>query len=304
MKAVICSRGGTPDVLELREIEKPVPRDEQVLIRVCATTVTFGDAMLRRMRGPLRWIFGLAFGMGRNTILGHEFAGVIEIAGKRVSRFEVGDRVFGSTGKRGGAHAEYICQPQDGMLVTMPASASFEQAAAVPIGANTALVILRKAGILKERKVLVYGASGSVGTYAVQLARHFEAEVTGVCSTPNLELVESLSGQQALDYTKVDFTQTGERYDVIFDAVGKLSPQAAQAALHKDGKFLTVNSPTSEKTEDLHFLKELVEAGELKPVIDRTYPLEAIREAHAYVDLGHKRGNVVIQVCRHAAGSA
>jgi NADPH:quinone reductase-like Zn-dependent oxidoreductase len=303
MKAVVYRRGGPPQVLEQRMIEKPLPGSGEVLIRIHATTVTFGDAALRRMRGPMRWMFGLAFGLGRDAVLGHELAGVIDAVGEGVTRFQIGDAVFGSTGKRGGAYAEYICLPQDGMLAGKPANMSFEQAAAVPIGANTALHILRKADLQPGQKVLVNGASGSVGTYAVQLARHFGAEVTGVCSEANLELVASLGAVHVLDYAGEDFTRSGARYDVVFDAVGKLPASQARRALVDGGMALSVRSPTKEELANLLFLKDLIEAGKLRAVIDRTYPLEQIRDAHAYVEQGHKRGNVVIRVRQQSGRS-
>lgn len=297
MKAVVCAKYGPPEGLQFVEVEKPTPKDHEVLVRVHATTVTFGDATLRRMRFPLRFVFGLFMGgLGKNKILGHELAGEVEAVGKHVTRFKEGDSIFASAGMKGGAHAEYICLPEDGMLALKPANISYEQAAAVPVGGNTALHILREGNIQRGQKVLIYGASGSVGTYAVQLARVFGAEVTGVCSTTNVEMVKSLGADNAIDYKKEDFTQGGETYSVVFDAVGKISPSGSKSVLHEEGLFLTVNSSTVEKAENLIFLKDRIEAGEIKPVIDRTYSLEQIVEAHRYVDQGHKKGNVVITV--------
>ncbi len=297
MKAVVCTKYGSPDGLKLLEVEKPTPGDDEVRVRIHATTVTFGDAMLRRMPLPLRMVFRFVGGIGRNRTLGHEFAGEIESIGKDVARFRIGDPVFASTGNRAGAHAEYVCVPEDGMMAIKPANLTYEQAAAVPIGANTALHILRKANIQPGQKVLIYGASGSVGTYAVQLAKAFGGEVTGVCGTPSLELVKSLGADHVIDYTREDFTESGQTYDVIFDSVRKTSPSRCRGSLKEDGLYLSTASPTKEEAGNLVFLKELIEAGKLRPVIDRRYPLEAIAEAHRYVDGGHKRGNVVITVC-------
>jgi NADPH:quinone reductase-like Zn-dependent oxidoreductase len=277
MKAIVCTAYGPPDVLQLQEVEKPVPKDNEVLVKIYATTVTAGDVILRSMKAFQRIVFGLFFGLGKNKILGHELSGEIEVVGKAVTRFEPGQPVFASAGSRGGAYAEYICLPEDGMVTAKPANLSYEEAAAIPIGGNTALYILKKGDIQRGQRVLVYGASGSVGTYGVQLARHLGAEVTGVCSTTNLEMVKSLGAAHVIDYTREDFTQNGETYDVIFDV-------------------LSTRSPTREKQENLLTLKDLVEAGEIRPVIDRRYPLEQIAEAHRYVETGHKKGNVVITV--------
>ena len=293
MRAVVVEKYGSPEGLRIKEVETPIPKDNELLVKIHATTVTYGDAALRRMRFPVRMVFGLFMGgLGKNKIMGHEFAGEVEAIGSDVISFKSGDQVFGSTGLKGGAHAEYICLPQDSMMTIKPKIMTFEEAAAVPIGGNTAYDILRRANILEEQKVLIYGASGSVGSYAVQLAKHWGAEVTGVST--NLDLVEELGADHAINYKIEDFTERGISYDVIFDAVRKLSSSHARRTLTESGTFLSVGSPTKESVENLLFLKELIEARSLKPVIDRTYPLEEIVEAHRYVDTGRKKGNVVI----------
>jgi NADPH:quinone reductase-like Zn-dependent oxidoreductase len=325
MKAVMYTEYGSPDVLQLKEVEKPTPKDDEVLIKVYAATVTAGDVNVRGFTfvppgfGPLpRLMFGLT--KPKIAILGTELAGEVEAVGKAVALFKKGDQVFGIGSEIFGAYAEYACRPEKGALAIKPTNLTYEEAAAVPFGAGTALYFLRDmAKLQRGQKVLINGASGGVGVYAVQLAKYYGAEVTGVCSTANVELLKSLGSDKVIDYTKEDFTKSGETYDMILDTVvGKTSFSRCKGSLRQNGIYLAVagglqeaaqmvwtsitggkkvifGSPV-ERKEELIFIKELVESGKIKPVIDRRYPLEQTAEAHRYVDTGRKKGSVVITV--------
>ena len=307
MKAIVYTKYGPPEVLQLKEIPKPDPRDNEVLVKVHATTVTIGDCRMRSFTvPPEQWVFArlyLGIFHPRRRILGMELAGEIEAVGKDVTRFTPGDLVFASTFEANfGGNAEYKCLPENGLLAVKPANLSFGEAAASVGGGATALRCLRRANLQPGQSILVYGASGAVGTNAVQLARNlFGAEVTGVCSASNVELVKFLGASRVMDYTREDFTQQGRNYDVVFDAVAKIPSAQARKALKPSGTYLNVHRDAHAKRDttplqELLRLKELLEANTFKPVIDRVYPLEQIVEAHRYVDQGHKKGNVVLTV--------
>ncbi len=304
MKAIVYTQYGPPEVLRLQEVEKPAPRDTEVLVKVHATTVTIGDTIMRSLNLPItgwqKYMARLILGWRRpkRPVLGMELAGEVESVGRKVTRFQPGDPVFASTfAVNFGGYAEYKCLPENGVLAIKPANLTYAEAAAVPGAGQTAWQCLKKGKIQPGQKALIYGASGAVGTYAVQLAsRHLGAEVTGVCSSANLELVKSLGARQVIDYTREDLTQSGAIYDVVFDAVGKLVPTQGKKALKPGGTCINVHADSDggDKLENLLVLKGLIEAGKLKPAIDRVYPLEQIVEAHRYVEQGHKKGNVVI----------
>jgi NADPH:quinone reductase-like Zn-dependent oxidoreductase len=333
MKAIVYTEYGPPDVLQLKVVEKPAPTDNEILIRNHATTINIGDIWARNFKEitpskftmplplwlPSRMYFG--FTKPRVNILGSEFAGEVEAVGKGVKRFRKGDQVFGYRGQKMGANAEYLCMPEDGLVAIKPVNMTYEQAATVPYGALTALSLLRKANIQRGQKVLINGASGSIGSAAVQLAKYFGAEVTGVCGTPRLEFVKTLGADKVLDYTRQDFTKNGETYDLIFDILGKSSFSSCKNSLKQNGIYLLASfkikqlfqmlwtsitpgkrvicTLSSENPKDLIFIKELVEAGKIKSIIDRCYPLEQTAEAHRYVEKGYKTGSVIITMENH-----
>ena len=320
MKAIVYTKYGPPDVLHLKEVEKPAPADNEVLIKVYATTVNRTDCGFRKPEYPL--IIRLLNGVfkPKRTILGSELAGEVEAVGKDVKLFKKGDQVFGLTGNKFGAHAEYICLPEKASIVTKPANMNYEEAAAVCDGAMLAFTSIRKINLQKGDNILIYGASGSIGTAAVQLAKYFGAQVTAVCNTKNLELVKSLGADEVIDYTKDDFTKIGQTYKVVYDAVGKTSFFRCKNLIKKGGVYLSTDLGflaqnlflvlwtrifgskkvifpiPKDRKEDVAFFKELIEAGKYRAVIDRRYPLEQIVEAYRYVEEGQKTGNVVITV--------
>ena len=320
MRAIECPRYGPPEVLRLTRVDKPTPRADEVLIRVVATTVHVGDVRIRTFDVPRgqRLMARLVLGVRRpkHPILGMELAGEVVSVGKEVTLFTAGDEVLGFTGWHFGAYAEYTClrekprksAEKEGMLALKPATMTFEEAAAgLATGGIAALRLLRRADVQPGQDILIYGASGSVGTYAVQLAKFFGATVTGVCSTANTEMVRSLGADRVIDYTQQDFTQDQETYDVILDAVDKLDPSKGKRRLNPRGVYLNIvkdsGSTGGVKTEDLTFLTRLVEEGRIRAVIDRRYPLEQIVEAHRYVEQGHKKGHVVITVAPPGSGA-
>lgn len=321
MKAIVRSVYGPPDVLQLNDVAKPVPKHNEVLIKVCATTVTTADGMMRRGESlASRIIMGFGRPRKRYRIPGLELAGRVEVAGRDVKRFRAGDQVFGFTGFGPGAHAEYTCAREDASLAVKPFNVSYGEAAALVDGASTALYFLRdKAHIRRGQRILIIGASGSIGTSAVQLAKYFGAEVTGVCGTAHAELVKSLGADKVIDYSQEDFTRSADAYDVVFDTVGKSSFSRCKGSLTENGCYLVtvmglvpifqtlwtrmrggkrvIFGLSVKKGESLAFLKGLIEDGKLRAVVDRRYPLEQIAEAHRYVDKGHKHGSVVITLC-------
>jgi NADPH:quinone reductase-like Zn-dependent oxidoreductase len=309
MKAIICTRYGPPEVLQLKEVEKPTPKNDEILVKVHATAVTASDSLMRRSDLPVMFSLMRRLGVGllkpRKAITGFVLAGEVEAVGKDVKLFKRGDQIYGSAGLRMGAYAEYVCLPEaqtlTGCLAIKPATLSYEEAAAVPYGAMIAMHFLNKGNVQRGQRVLVYGASGAIGTAAVQLAKYAGAEVTGVCSAANLALVKSLGADKVIDYTRDDSVNSLEQYDIVLDAVGKRKTSklkvASQHALAPGGKYLSVDRGAPRpRAEYLVQLKQLIEEGKFKAVIDRSYPLEQIAEAHRYVDQGHKKGNVVITV--------
>ena len=317
MKAAVNTEYGSPDVLQVREVEKPTPKDDELLIRIHATSVSSGDWKMRKADPFLiRLFFGLF--KPKKTVLGYVLAGEIENIGKDVTLFKKGEKVYATTGMSFGAYAEYICLPEKGVIASKPDKLSYEEAAAIPFGGNTALYFLRKGGIQSGQKILIYGASGAIGTAAVQLAKHFEAEVTAVCSTANLAMVKSLGADKVIDYTQEDFTKSGELFDIVFDTVGKSAYSDCMSVLKPTGRLVlsaagpkdmvqglwasltssrkVISGVMSETADDLLFFNGLIAKGEFKAVIDTCYALEDIVEAHRYVEAGHKKGNVMISV--------
>ena len=327
MKAIVSTKYGPPDVLQLKEVEKPTPKDNEILVKIHAASVTMGDCEIRSLKFPGFLRFLMRLGMGfrgprkKFSILGQELAGEIEEIGNEVKLFKKGDPIFGTNGFHFGGYAEYVCIPEDGIVAIKPTNITYEEAAGVPIGGLEALYFLRKANIQKGQKILISGASGSIGTAAIQLAKYFGADVTGVGNPTSLDMMKSIGADKVIDYTQEDFTKSGETYDFIFDVIGKSSFLSCVSLLNEGGVFLIANpkmslnnrekrkakksdkklisgnrSTKKEMIEQLNFIKELIEAGEIKSVIDRRYPLDQMAEAHRYVEKGQKTGNVVIIV--------
>ncbi len=330
MKAAVFTEYGSPDVLHVKEVAAPVPKANEILVRVRATPVNYGDTLARNFKNvppsdfnmplpfyfPARLVFG--YRKPKINILGSEFAGDVAVVGKDVTRYKVGDAVFGYRGQNMGANAEYVCIAADGLVAPKPVNMTYEEAATIPYGALTALTLLRKVTIQPGQKVLINGASGAIGSAAVQLAKHYGAEVTGVCGTPRLGFVKALGADKVIDYTKEDFTNNGETYDLIFDILGKRSFSKVKGSLKENGRYLLASfkmkqllqmlwtsffgskkvicALSSESNADMMLIKGLIEAGEIKTVIDRCYPLEQAAEAHRYVEAGHKQGPVIITV--------
>ena len=325
MKVIVATKYGPPEVLQIKEIKKPVPAENEILVKVYATTVSAADYRVRSFNVPISFWLPARFALGltkpRNSVLGMDFSGVVDAVGRNVTKYKVGDPVFGLMGHQFGCYAQYLCLSEDWKLVGIagkPANLNFEEAAAIPFGGLTALYFMREAKIQKGQKVLITGASGSVGTYAVQIAKYYGAEVTAVCRTDKIELVKSLGADKIIDYTKDDFTKNGESYDVIFEVAGKTPFSDCIKSLTKTGTLLhavavpavtiqmkwesittgrkMVGGGPENNSEDLIFLRELIESGKLKPIIDRSYPMEQIVEAHKYVGSGNKKGNVVVAI--------
>lgn len=306
MKAVVYEKYGSPEVLKLKDIEKPKPKEDEILVKIHAATVTSGDVRLRSSDfPPLFWLPArLIFGLfkPKKTILGHELAGVVEAIGKSVTVFKVGDSIFGTTTMlKTGSYAEYICLPQkwkNGVVGLKPENLTYQEAASLPVGAMTAIYLLEKASLKNGQSVLVYGASGSVGSYAVQVANQKGSRVTGVCSNANFEMVKSLGAESLIDYKKDDYSEGNEKFDIIFDAVGKTTKAKAKMVLKPEGAFVSVKMLTKEKNEHLKLIKDMAEKGKIKPFIDKTFKLSEIVKAHEYVDKGRKRGNVIIDILK------
>jgi NADPH:quinone reductase-like Zn-dependent oxidoreductase len=295
MKAIVVKRAGSPDRLVLTDVPQPAPEPDEVLIRIHAASVTRGDVVMRKMPRLVARLVGEK----PKSIPGHEFAGEVAAVGHDVTRFEIGDRVFGTTtGLEQGSYAEYLCVPENGILAHIPPGVGYDEAAPIPVGAMAALHFLRAGGASAGTQVLVNGASGSVGTFAVQIAKQMGAHVTGVSSTANLELVASLGADRVIDYREEDFTEGTARYDVIFDAAGKTTAKKAASVLAEHGRFVTTQARRREQVDDLCAVRDMVASGAVRAVIDRSYTLDRIREAHRYVEQGHKHGNVVVLVAR------